>query len=135
MTSSPPKLPLEIEEIKRILPHRYPFLMVDRILEFEADKRLVALKSVSAETTFDSDLSDAGALADTLWPLCERVAARLRHGEVAAHTVVLKLKTADFRIITRRCRSSNETSSPSQSRIVCRVSRRFRVSGPPAGCL
>lgn len=62
------------------------------------------LKSVSAETTFDSDLSDAGALADTLWPLCERVAARLRHGEVAAHTVVLKLKTADFRIITRRHR-------------------------------
>jgi DNA polymerase-4 len=62
------------------------------------------LKSVSAETTFDSDLSDAGALADTLWPLCERAAARLRHSEVAARTVVLKLKTADFRIITRRHR-------------------------------
>jgi DNA polymerase IV len=62
------------------------------------------LKSVSAETTFDSDLSDAGALADTLWPLCERVASRLRHSEVAAHTVILKLKTSEFRIITRRHR-------------------------------
>jgi DNA polymerase-4 len=62
------------------------------------------LKSVSAETTFDSDISDAGALADVLWPLCERVAARLRHGDVAAHTVVLKLKTAEFKIITRRHR-------------------------------
>ena len=45
----------------------------DRTVEPDAP-----LKSVSAETTFDSDLSDAGALADTLWPLCERVAARLR---------------------------------------------------------
>ncbi|HUL10378.1 MAG TPA: DNA polymerase IV [Candidatus Acidoferrum sp.] len=62
------------------------------------------LKSISAETTFDSDLSDGGALADTLWPLCERVAARLRDGGIAARTVVLKLKTADFRIITRRHR-------------------------------
>lgn len=62
------------------------------------------LKSVSAETTFDNDLSDAGALADALWPLCERVAARLRHGDIAAHTVVLKLKTAEFRIVTRRHR-------------------------------
>jgi DNA polymerase-4 len=73
----------------------------------EDDRRVepdAPLKSVSAETTFDSDLSDAGALADTLWPLCERVAARLRHSDVAAHTVVLKLKTAEFRIVTRRHR-------------------------------
>jgi DNA polymerase IV len=71
----------------------------DRTVEPDAP-----LKSVSVETTFDSDLSDAGALADTLWPLCERVAARLRQGDIAAHTVVLKLKTAEFRIVTRRHR-------------------------------
>jgi len=73
----------------------------------EDDRRVepdAPLKSVSAETTFDSDLSDAGALADALWPLCERVAARLRHGDIAARTVVLKLKTAEFRIVTRRHR-------------------------------
>jgi 3-hydroxyacyl-[acyl-carrier-protein] dehydratase len=46
------KLPLEIEDIKRILPHRYPFLMVDRIVEFEADKRLVAVKNVSADERY-----------------------------------------------------------------------------------
>ena len=57
-----------------------------------------------AETTFDVDLSDAEELAATLWPLCERVAARLRQSESAARTVVLKLKTADFRIATRRHR-------------------------------
>jgi DNA polymerase-4 len=61
-------------------------------------------KSVSAETTFDLDLSDADALAAALWPLCERVAARLRESETAARTAVLKLKTADFRIATRRHR-------------------------------
>jgi DNA polymerase IV len=71
----------------------------DRTVEPDAP-----LKSVSAETTFDSDLSEVGTLADTLWPLCERVAARLRHGEIAARTVILKLKTADFRIVTRRHR-------------------------------
>jgi 3-hydroxyacyl-[acyl-carrier-protein] dehydratase len=52
MDVSAPKLPLEIEDIKRILPHRYPFLMVDRILEFEADRRLVALKNVSADERY-----------------------------------------------------------------------------------
>jgi DNA polymerase-4 len=61
-------------------------------------------KSVSAETTFDTDLSDAGELAATLWPLCERVAARLRHADCAVRTVVLKLKSTDFRIVTRRRR-------------------------------
>jgi len=61
-------------------------------------------KSVSAETTFESDLNDAGELAATLWPLCERVAARLRHADGAARTVVLKLKDSDFRIVTRRHR-------------------------------
>jgi UDP-3-O-[3-hydroxymyristoyl] N-acetylglucosamine deacetylase/3-hydroxyacyl-[acyl-carrier-protein] dehydratase len=38
---------LEIEEVKKILPHRYPFLMVDRILGFEGDKKCRGLKQVS----------------------------------------------------------------------------------------
>ena len=41
------KLPLELEDIKAILPHRYPFLLVDRILEFETDRRVVGIKNVS----------------------------------------------------------------------------------------
>jgi 3-hydroxyacyl-[acyl-carrier-protein] dehydratase len=39
--------PLEYAEIERILPHRYPFLLVDRITEFELDKRIVGIKNVS----------------------------------------------------------------------------------------
>ena len=43
---------LDIEEIKSILPHRYPFLMIDRVLEIEKDKRLVSIKNVSANEYF-----------------------------------------------------------------------------------
>jgi len=40
-------LPLDYSAIERILPHRYPFLLVDRITEFEIDKRIVGIKNVS----------------------------------------------------------------------------------------
>ena len=41
------KLPLDHAAIERILPHRYPFLLVDRITEFEPDRRIVGVKNVS----------------------------------------------------------------------------------------
>ena len=40
-------LPLDQPAIERILPHRYPFLLVDRITELEPDKRIVGIKNVS----------------------------------------------------------------------------------------
>ena len=40
-------LPLDYSAIERILPHRYPFLLVDRIIEFEPDKRIVGIKNVT----------------------------------------------------------------------------------------
>lgn len=43
----PLTLPLDYAAIERILPHRYPFLLVDRVTEFEADKRIVGIKNVS----------------------------------------------------------------------------------------
>lgn len=43
---------LEIDAIKKILPHRYPFLMVDRILELEPGKRAVGIKNVTANEPF-----------------------------------------------------------------------------------
>ena len=42
---------LDIEEIRRILPHRYPMLLVDRILELEPD-RIVGIKNVTANEPF-----------------------------------------------------------------------------------
>jgi len=43
---------LDIEAIKEILPHRYPFLLVDRVTELELGKRIVAIKNVSANEPF-----------------------------------------------------------------------------------
>ena len=40
-------LPLDYAAIERILPHRYPFLLVDRITEFEPDRRIVGIKNVT----------------------------------------------------------------------------------------
>ena len=41
------QLPLDYAAIERILPHRYPFLLVDRITEFEPDKRILGIKNVT----------------------------------------------------------------------------------------
>lgn len=41
------KVEMDITEIRRYLPHRYPFLLVDRVIEFEAHKRIVAIKNIT----------------------------------------------------------------------------------------
>lgn len=43
---------MDVTEIKEYLPHRYPFLLIDRIIEFEADKRIVAIKNVTVNEPF-----------------------------------------------------------------------------------
>ena len=43
---------MTIEEIKEYLPHRFPFLLIDRIVSFEKDKRIVALKNVTVNEPF-----------------------------------------------------------------------------------
>ena len=58
-------------------------------------------KSVSAETTFEEDVSDAKALARVLLALSEKVSARLKASGLGGETITLKLKTADFRLRTR----------------------------------
>jgi DNA polymerase-4 len=58
-------------------------------------------RSISAETTFNSDLTGEESLRRALWPLCERVAQRMKQKGFAGRTVVLKLKTAKFRSLTR----------------------------------
>ena len=47
-----PQLPLNLEDIQNILPHRYPFLLVDRIVALEPGKRIVGLKNVSINEPF-----------------------------------------------------------------------------------
>jgi 3-hydroxyacyl-[acyl-carrier-protein] dehydratase len=47
-----PALPIDVRAIERLLPHRYPFLLVDRVIALEPKKRIVALKNVTANEPF-----------------------------------------------------------------------------------
>ena len=69
------------------------------------DERIVSpereTKSISNETTFNSDIRDLETLARILWQMTEKVSARAKEAELAGWTVNLKLKSADFKIRTR----------------------------------
>jgi len=58
-------------------------------------------KSVSAETTFNTDIKEFRPLEQHLWDLTERVSTRLKASALAGSTVTLKLKSADFKLRTR----------------------------------
>jgi DNA polymerase-4 len=59
-------------------------------------------KSISAETTFEHDISDIDSLHYHLWVLCEKVSLRTKHAGIEGKVVTLKLKSADFKTKTRR---------------------------------
>jgi DNA polymerase-4 len=69
-------------------------------------------KSVSAETTFDTDIATQAGLEPYLWQLCEKLGRRLRTENIAAAGIVLKLKTTDFASRTRALRLANPTQLP-----------------------
>jgi DNA polymerase-4 len=58
-------------------------------------------KSVSAENTFERDIASFRPLEKRLWAAAEEVSDRLKEKQLAGSTVTLKLKTSDFRILTR----------------------------------
>jgi DNA polymerase-4 len=58
-------------------------------------------KTISNETTFETDIRDFVTLERILWRLSEKVSSRLKSGGLAGSTITLKLKTADFRQRTR----------------------------------
>ncbi len=68
-----------------------------------------AAKSISSETTFDEDVADPETLSRTLWRLSEKVAARLKAAQLSGRTVTLKLKTPDFRTLSRSHGLGNPT--------------------------
>jgi 3-hydroxyacyl-[acyl-carrier-protein] dehydratase len=69
----PLTLPLDQDAIERILPHRFPFLFVDRIVELEPDRRIVGVKKVSHGDRYLTPLPD-GRLALSRAVLTETVA-------------------------------------------------------------
>ena len=69
-------------------------------------------RSISAETTFDADLSAVEALERPLWRMCEKLSRRLAEKGFSAGGVVLKLKTAGFALRTRHARLPAPTVLP-----------------------
>jgi DNA polymerase-4 len=59
------------------------------------------MKTISSETTFNSDLSKLSDLEAMLWRQAERVSTRAKNYGLSGRTVVLKLKTSSFRLLTR----------------------------------
>jgi len=99
-------------------------------------------KSISAETTFDEDISETDALAARLWPLCQTVSRRLKRAGLAGRTVTLKLKTAQFRQLTRSRRLADPTRLAEELFRAARQAlqkeadgRRFRLIGVGASDL
>ncbi len=66
-------------------------------------------KSVSSETTFNDDMSDPAWLEDQLWRLCVKTADRAKATGLVGNVITLKLKTAEFRTLTRRMSLSEPT--------------------------
>jgi DNA polymerase-4 len=58
-------------------------------------------KSIGAETTFSEDISEPAELERILWQMTEKVSRRTKRADLAGSTIVLKLKTRDFRLRTR----------------------------------
>jgi DNA polymerase-4 len=86
-------------------------------------------KTISAETTFETDLRDFATLEKLLWRLSEKVSWRLKNANLSGGTITLKLKTADFRQRTR----SQSIAAPTQlaARIfsVCREMLAKEIDG------
>ncbi len=69
-------------------------------------------KGLSSEITLDRDIAELDKLRPILWQLAETVARRLKQSGLAGEGVTLKLKTADFRTLTRSRRLTGATQSP-----------------------
>jgi 3-hydroxyacyl-[acyl-carrier-protein] dehydratase len=67
----PVTLPLDYHAIEQILPHRYPFLLVDRITVLEEDKRIIGIKNVSLNERY---LSHEPGAPPALPPISPRTA-------------------------------------------------------------
>ena len=69
------------------------------------------VRSISSETTFDEDTADPALLDGHLWRMADKTASRAKARGLAGATVTLKLRRADFRILTRRMTLSYPTQT------------------------
>ncbi|HEX3808567.1 MAG TPA: DNA polymerase IV [Rhizomicrobium sp.] len=87
------------------------------------------MKSISSETTFDHDLNNPKQLEDILWRQAERVSERAKGYGLCGRTVVLKLKTANFKIRTRSASLDEPTQLADRIFRVAREALRREADG------
>ena len=94
------------------------------------------MKTISSETTFNTDLASLAELEAILWRQAERVSARAKNYGLAGRTVVLKLKTARFKLLTRSASLDEPTQLADKIYRVAQAAlkreadgRRFRLLG------
>lgn len=97
-----------------------------RVVDADAE-----MKSISAETTFESDISDVAELEDILWEESERVSARAKAAGAGGRTVVLKLKTAKFQLKTRSASLPDPTQLADVIFRTARTALRQEADGTP----
>lgn len=136
---TPPSQVLEIKDILKILPHRYPFLLIDRVLEVDLDKGIiVAQKNVTFnESFFQGHFPNAPIMPGVL--ILEALAQTggvLLHlkGEVEKIAVLLNVNHAKFRnpvkpgdVLTLRCEGLHFSSKGGRIRGVATVNDKVAV--------
>jgi DNA polymerase-4 len=93
---------LEARRVIKLLGNDAPRLL--RLAEARDERRVTPereAKSVSAETTFETDTKDAETLLPILMRMAEKVSARMKAKGLGGSTVTLKLKTSEFKLLTR----------------------------------
>ncbi|WP_438275163.1 DNA polymerase IV [Nitrobacter sp.] len=96
------------------------------------DRRVIAdrgARTISSETTFETDIRDFATLERILWRLSEKVSSRLKTSELAGSTITLKLKTSDFRPRTRSQSVSIPTQLASKIFATCREMLAKEIDG------
>jgi DNA polymerase-4 len=88
-----------------------------------------AAKSIGAETTFFDDIAKGSELERILWQIAEKVSRRAKRSQSAGSTVVLKLKTADFKIRTRSQTLADPTQLAERIFATARSLLRHEVDG------
>ncbi len=100
----------EAEMVKRYDQTGYRLARLARGIDDRRVSPLNETKSISTETTFNSDISDPAVLEKHLWALSEKLARRCKEKNLAGRTIVLKAKTGQFTSLTR----SHTRHSPTQ---------------------
>jgi DNA polymerase-4 len=107
-------------------------LWLHRLAHARDTREVVAdgeMKSISSETTFETNIADYKELEEILWRQAERVSARAKHSGLGGRTIVLKLKTANFKIRTRSVSLDAPTQLADKIFRTARESLRREASG------